>query len=231
MDPRFQPISWLQKKKFQAYLVGNQARNNLLGVKYDPKDIDIATSALPDQIITILRDQGIIPGVVDDQFGVVTFQWQGNEYEVTTFRKDIYDTQFNHIRRTPSSIEFIDDVKQDAQRRDLTINAIYWDPASEQYLDPVSGKKDLKDGVIRFVGDPEIRIKEDPIRVLRAVRFKFSLGFKYDPKTRKALKELGHMVHKISAPSLKKEYQKIQNLPNYHLARKELRLFGVLPRL
>lgn len=230
MDVRFRPVIWLQEAGFKAYLVGNQARNKLLGNDYDPKDIDIATSALPQQVIDLLYRHGIMPVRVDDKFGVVTFQLQGSDYEVTTFRHDIYDEEFNHIRRAPVQIDFVQDVKIDALRRDFTVNAIYFNPKTGQHLDPVDGCRDLQTKILRFIGDPEIRIKEDPLRVLRAIRFKFGLGFKYDLATQKALKKFGGLVHKLSDAILKKEFQKIQNLPNYSLARKEMQFFGVLPR-
>lgn len=230
MDKKFQPILWLQQKKFKAYVVGNQSRSQLLGTICDPNDIDMATNAKPSQIVKILRQQNILPSTVNDKFGVVSFTWQNNEYEITTFRQDFYNDQFNHIRRTPSQIKFIEDVAIDAKRRDITINAIYWNPVNNRYIDPENGKNDLKSKIIRFIGNPEIRIKEDPIRVLRAIRFKFYLGFNYDSSTRTALKKFGSLIYKISATSLKREFYKIQNLPNYHLAKKEMKVFGIIPR-
>ncbi len=230
MDKKFQPILWLQQKKFKAYVVGNQSRSKLLGINYDPKDIDVATSAKPNQVVKILRQQGILPSTVDDKFGVISFTWQESEYEITTFRQDIYDDQFNHIRRTPARIKFIEDINLDAKRRDLTINAIYWDPVHNKYIDPENGRADLENKTIKFIGEPEIRIKEDPIRILRAIRFKFNLGFSYNPDTRRALKQFGNLIHKISTLSLKREFHKIQNLPNYHLAKKEMKVFGIIPR-
>lgn len=231
MDPRFQPAIWLQEAGFKAYLIGNQVRGKLLGSNYDPKDIDIATSALPSETATILRRQGILPSQVDDNFGVVTFQLQGSDYEITTFRQDIYDPQFDHIKRAPAKIIFVGDAKTDAARRDFTINAIYFNPVSGQYLDPFSGQDDLQAQALRFIGDPETRIKEDPLRVLRAVRFRHSLGLRYAASTERALQRLGSLVHQLPATILKKEFQKIQNLPNYQLARKDLQRFNIIARL
>lgn len=230
MDKRFQPVIWLQEANHKAYLIGNQVRNSLLGNSYDPKDIDIATSALPDKVANILRNHGVLPTHIDKKFGVVTFQLQGDEYEVTTFRKDTYDPKFDHIKRTPSKIVFIEDVNQDAIRRDFTINAIYLNPKNGHYLDPVSGRADLTSRILRFIGDPEIRIKEDPLRALRAIRFKNDLNLKYAPDTKKALQQLGGLVHKLSTSVLKKEFRKIQNLPNYQSARKDMQCFGIISR-
>ncbi len=230
MDKRFQPVVWLQEANHKAYLIGNQVRNSLLGNNYDPKDIDIATSALPDQIVKVLRQHGVLPTHTDKQFGVITFQLQGDEYEITTFRQDTYDPKFDHIKRTPTKITFIKDVEQDALRRDFTINAIYLNPKTGHYLDPTSGKTDLTSKTLRFIGDPEIRIKEDPLRILRAIRFKSDLNLKYAPDTKKALSKLGSLIHKLSTPALKREFQKIQNLSNYQLARKDMKSFGVISR-
>lgn len=230
MDKRFQPVIWLQEANHKAYLIGNQVRNSLLGNSYDPKDIDIATSALPDEIVSVLRNHSVLPTHIDKKFGVVTFQLQGDEYEMTTFRKDIYDPEFDHIKRAPSKIIFIKDLDQDAIRRDFTINAIYLNPKTGHYLDPVSGKADLASNILRFIGDPEIRIKEDPLRVLRAIRFKNNLNLKYASDTEKALQQLGGLVHKLSTSILKKEFQKIQNLPNYQSARKDMQRFGIISR-
>lgn len=230
MDKRFQPVIWLQTAGYKTYLVGNQVRNILLDNRYDPKDIDIATSALPNEIVAILRSNGVLPTHIDDKFGVVAFQLEGSEYEITTFRKDVYDPNFDHIRRTPREIIFIKDIGEDAERRDFTINAIYLNPKTSQCIDPMFGKKDLEDKILRFIGDPEIRIKEDPVRVLRAIRFKYSLGLQYAPDAYRALLELGKLVHKLSSAILKQEFHKIQNLSNYQLARKEMERFGIIPR-
>lgn len=230
MDNRYQPVLWIQAKGAQAYLVGNQSRSRLLGNLDDPHDIDIATTAQPYQVAAVLQRQKIIPTQVNRSFGVVAFKWQGGDYEVTTFRQDIYDAEFDHIKRAPRKIIFTESLELDAQRRDFTINAIYLNPKTGKFNDPVNGIADLKNKILRFIGDGELRIKEDPIRILRAVRFKCSLGFKYAPETAKALKKWGHLVHRLSSTSLKKEFQKISLLPNQAIVRKELQKFGVVPR-
>ena len=230
MDQRFAPISWLKEASHRAYLVGNQSRSKLLGVSYDPKDIDIATDALPDLSAAVVRRHGIIPVHVDDNFGVVSFTWLGNAYEITTFRCDIYDAEFDHIKRAPKQVIFVDSLEQDAARRDFTINAIYWDPATGRILDPVGGRYDLTHKFLRVIGDPDIRFKEDPVRILRAIRFKHDLGLRYDRETRAALKRQAKLIHKMSAQTLKKEFQKIQNLPRYSAARRDMQQLGIIGR-
>ena len=228
MEDKFAPVEWLQQKGHRAYLVGNQSRNAVLRQTFEDQDIDIATSALPTETEKILLKHQIVPARVDVKFGVVAFVWQDIDYEITTFREDVYDPQFNHIRRTPIEIIFHKDIKIDALRRDFTINAIYWNPKNNNFLDPVSGIKDLENKTLRFIGDPEIRIKEDPLRVLRAIRFRYSLGLKYTAPTLKALIKYGKLVHKLQPSLLKKEFSKIQNLPDYQEAKRDMQTMGVV---
>ncbi|MBN2585319.1 CCA tRNA nucleotidyltransferase [Patescibacteria group bacterium] len=230
MDRRFDPVSWLKDAGYRAYLVGNQTRNKLLGVNYDPKDIDIATDAKPGMTVAVLRRQGVIPAHTNETFGVVSFTWQGSVYEITTFREDLYDAQFDHIKRVPKQIIFVDDLEQDAKRRDFSINAIYWDPTTGYMADPVGGKADLSDRLIRLIGDADLRLKEDPVRILRAIRFKHGLGFKYDRSTALAIKRQVKLIHKLPTALLKREFQKIQNLPRYATARKEMQRLKIVGR-
>ena len=232
-ENRFAPVLWLQEAGYKAYLVGNQSRNAILAQSFERQDIDIATSALPKETERVLLDHNLVPIRVDGKFGVVGFVWQDIDYEITTFREDIYDPQFNHIRRTPIDIIFHKDPTKDASRRDFTINAIYWNPKTNHFTDPLLGKMDLEEKVLRFIGDPEIRIKEDPVRALRAVRFKHSLGLKYHPATWKALVKYGKLVHKLQPSVLKKEFTKIQNLSikDYQSAKEDMRKMGVVWRI
>jgi tRNA nucleotidyltransferase/poly(A) polymerase len=230
MDRRFTPLSWLKADGHRAYLVGNQSRNKLLGINYDPKDIDVATSALPTTVVSLLHRRGIIPAYIDESFGVITFNWEGSVYEIATFRRDIYDEQFDHIKRAPKQIVFIDDLDQDAHRRDFTINAIYWDPITGHLIDPLDGRSDLNRKILRLIGDADIRLKEDPVRILRAIRFKYDLKLRYDPKTAAAIRRQAKLVHKLPVALLKREFHKIQNLPRYPLARKEMQKLGLVGR-
>jgi len=230
MEDQFSPVYWLQKASHKAYLVGNQSRNAILEQPTGQQDIDIATSAKLAQVNRLLFKHQIVPTRADVKFGVVAFIWQDTDYEITTFRQDIYDPQFNHIRRTPVEIIFHKDIKADASRRDFTINAIYWNPKHNNFLDPVKGIKDLKNKTLRFIGDPEVRIKEDPLRVLRAIRFKHSLDLKYSPTTLKALLKWGKLVHKLQPSLLKKEFNKIQNLSNYQDAKRDMQKMGIVLR-
>lgn len=224
------PLFWLQEAGFSAYFVGNQVRNRLLNIESDFKDIDIATNATPQDVARMLRNHNIIPGTIDEKFGVVAFRFNENLYEIATFRRDIYSKDSAHVKRYPERVQFVSVAAEDAPRRDLTINAIYLNPKTGKYLDYVDGMKDIKNKVIRVIGDPATRFQEDPLRILRAVRFKHELGFKYDPKTLLALKKYGFLVKKLSPGVLKKEYLKIQDLPEYHKAKLELQKLGLVLR-
>lgn len=226
------PIFWLIEAGFSAYLVGNQVRDKILDIETDASDVDVTTNALPKQVMSMLRDNNIIPSTVDEKFGVVAFKYNDISYEVTTFRQDVYTSDFSQVKRYPNAIKFVQVAAEDAPRRDLTINAIYFNPKTGKYLDYFDGLKDIKNKIIKVVGDPNIRFQEDPIRLLRAVRFKNLLGFKYDPKTHKALKEYSHLIKKVSPSVIKKELQKLQNLPGYNsVIKRELQVLGLIQTL
>ena len=223
------PIFWLQEAGFSAYLVGNQVRDRILNIGTDVSDVDVATNALPDQVISVLQNNNIIPSTVDEKFGVVAFRYNNMTYEVTTFRQDIYTSDFDRVKRYPDAIKFVQVAAEDAPRRDLTINAVYFNPKTGRYLDYFNGLGDIKDKIIRTIGNPSIRFQEDPLRLLRAVRFKHLLDFKYDPATFKAMKKYSHLVKKLSPSVIKKELQKIQDLPGYSsIIKKELQILGLI---
>ncbi|MEA1909625.1 MAG: hypothetical protein U9M89_01190 [Patescibacteria group bacterium] len=228
MQELFLPVMWLQETGHKAYLVGNQSRNAYLGLSSKNQDVDITTSASTSEVEAILKQNRIVPIKVNAKFGVVTFEWKKVEYEVATFREDIYDPQFDHIRRTPLEVIFHKQPTKDAVRRDFTVNAIYWNPKTNRFLDPTKGIKDLDNKILRFIGDPNLRIKEDPVRVLRAVRFKYSLGLKYAPTTKNALVRHGRLVHKLQPSLLKSEFNKIHNLKAYQSAKRDMQSFGVV---
>ena len=222
------PVFWLQDAGYSAYLVGNQVRDRLLKMESDRFDVDIATSAKPKQVINVLKKNHIIPTSVDEGFGVVSFHYNDVVYEVTTFRQDIYRSDFERVKRYPDAIRFVPVAAEDAPRRDLTINAIYLNPKSGKYFDYHDGLADINNKIIRIIGDPAIRFQEDPIRLLRAVRFKHLLGFKYDPATLKAIKQYAGLLKKLSPIVVKKEFTKLQELPHYPKVKQELQKLGLV---
>src|SRR5262249_22595118 len=148
----------LRAAGFETYLAGGCVRDRLLG--REPGDYDVATAAPPDAVRKVFRRTV----GVGAQFGVILVLEDGAQFEVATFRSD--DVYVDG--RRPSGVRFAT-AEEDAQRRDFTINALFQDPESGEVIDFVDGQRDLKAGVIRAIGDPAARIKEDRLRMLRAV--------------------------------------------------------------
>jgi len=175
MDTYKTAVSILRKLKdkgFETYFVGGFVRDKLIG--YSCKDIDIVTSATPDEIIDIFPHTYKI-GVA---FGIVNVIENGFSFEVATFREEDNYKDGRH----PEQIKFTTDPQIDALRRDFTINALYYDPIKEKIYDYTEGIKDIKRGILRTIGIPEQRFKEDYLRILRAVRFSNRFNFQLDQK-------------------------------------------------
>lgn len=166
----------------EVLLVGGAVRDSLMG--NEPKDYDLATEWTPDQIIKALkpyRQYHVLE--VGKQFGVITVVTpEGHEYQIATFRKDLSPG------RRPESVEFTT-VEFDAKRRDLTINALYYNMNTNQVYDFVGGIHDLHNDIVRTVGDPKERFEEDRLRILRALRFGSKFFFNLDEATHQAIKD------------------------------------------
>lgn len=166
-----------------AFFAGGWVRDLLLGLPSD--EIDIATSAPPDHIVSLFPKT--IP--VGIAFGVVIVVEEGVNFEITTFRKD----HPYHDGRHPDGVDFSTPEK-DAQRRDFTINGMFYDPLTKTLYDFVGGEQDLKRGIIRAIGNPEERFTEDRLRMLRAVRFSTRFEFSLDPATKQAITAHAHTL-------------------------------------
>ena len=166
----------------ELYIVGGAVRDALLNKA--PKDYDLATGASPEAVIDIVsKDPGSKVDLTGKSFGVVRVNTEdGNEYEIATFRKDIGSG------RRPDAVEFTS-IEDDVNRRDLTINALFYDMDSGEVVDYVGGIEDIKSGVVKAVGDPVERFQEDKLRILRAVRFAGRMGSDLDPETEAAIME------------------------------------------
>jgi poly(A) polymerase len=189
----------LQARGFKAYLVGGCVRDHLLGTT--PKDFDVATDATPEQLIALFPDAL----QVGAHFGVVLVCREHTSVEVATFRSD----HAYHDGRRPSGVTFETDPKHDALRRDFTINALFLDAATEEVLDFVGGRVDLDAGIIRAIGDPQVRFAEDRLRMLRAVRLAARLGFEIERQTEKAILAMHREIHDVSAERIRGELVRI----------------------
>ncbi len=169
--------SILNTKGFSCYLVGGAVRNQLLGL--EEKDYDLATDAYPEEIIQTFNK--VIPTGI--KHGTVTILFKGEAYEITTFR---VDGEYTDGRR-PDTIEYTANIYEDLKRRDFTINSIAYDILKEELIDPNNGLKDLKNKIIKAIGDPHKRFQEDGLRPLRACRFAAQLNFTIEENTFNAI--------------------------------------------
>lgn len=201
-------ISQLQKHHYQAYLVGGAVRDLMLGGH--PKDFDVATDATPEQVHKLFRGARII----GRRFRIVHVRFGREIIEVTTFRGHHDDAKGKNQAQQSASGRLLRDnvygcLKQDAERRDLTINALYYDPARNTVHDQVGGLEDLRDKRIRIIGDPETRYREDPVRMLRVLRFAAKLNFTPDKASRKQIDHCARLLADIPPARLFDEFVKL----------------------
>ncbi len=195
-------IGILTENGYRAYAVGGCVRDFLLNVPCG--DIDIAASSLPDKTETLLKKAGIKVIETGLKHGTVTALIDGESYEITTFRKD---GDYKDSRR-PDSVEFVSEIESDLGRRDFTVNAMAYNN-TDGIIDLFGGKEDLKNGIIRAVGEPGERFKEDALRIMRALRFASVLGFEIEEITKKALFENAKLLCNISYERIFAELTKL----------------------
>ena len=207
------------KEKVAARFVGGCVRKYLSNERID--DIDIATILTTDQIREKFKDTNF--KIVDTgiKHGTVTLVSEKHKVELTTLRKDI-KTDGRH-----AEVEYTDDWKQDSERRDFTINAIYLD-INGKIFDPQMGKIDLKNKLVKFIGDPQKRIEEDYLRIIRFIRFKIMYDITVEQSTIKAIKQNLDGIKKISKERILIELLKILDLPNFLEINKNLKTVSVL---
>jgi len=199
----------LKDAGYQSFLVGGGVRDLLLG--REPKDFDVGTDARPEQIKELFRSCRLI----GRRFRLAHVRVGRDVIEVATFRAG-YDGEAGETAETAQTDEgriLRDNVygtlEEDAWRRDFTINALYYDIKDFSVVDYVGGLEDLKNGTLRLIGDPEQRYREDPVRMLRAVRFAAKLGFRIHPASEAPLRELGYLLEDIPAARLFEEVMKL----------------------
>lgn len=199
-------IDTLESNGFEAFIVGGAVRDTLLGM--EPKDVDIATSANPDEVTGLFNV--VIPTGID--FGTVTVMVGKVPIEVTTYRSD---GRYDDGRR-PNEISYCSSIVEDLSRRDFTMNAVAYSP-TRGMVDPFLGMSDLKDRVIRCVGSPLERFAEDRLRILRALRFAIVYGFTLDYRTEQAMHLWSDPFSGVSCERVGAELSKMLRSPNVNL--------------
>ena len=193
----------------ELYLVGGAVRDGLLGIH--DLDIDLATTALPNTIVRIGRSRGLgKPHLVGEKFGTVGLEKGGGMIEITTYRSE----ETYPLGSRKPSVKFGRTLLADLSRRDFTVNAMAQDLLTGALIDPLHGKPDLEAGLIRAVGDPAARFREDPLRLLRAVRFATRLAFSIEGQTWQALERAAPWLESISRERVRDEYTKILTGPD-----------------
>ncbi len=188
----------LRERGHEAFWAGGCVRDRLLGLP--PTDIDIATDAPPDRVVELFtrtRKVGV-------QFGVVLVRQGPHWLEVATFRADLDYRDGRH----PGQVVF-SNAREDALRRDFTINGLFYDPLADQVIDYVDGRRDLQARLVRAIGDPDARFAEDHLRVLRAVRFSARFSFTLEPATAQAVRRHAASLPRISAERIREELEKM----------------------
>src|SRR5687767_11848196 len=193
----------LREGGFQAYVVGGAVRDLLLGI--EPKDFDIATDARPEQIKPLCR-RAIIIG---RRFRLVHVLMGQDTVEVSTFRAADPDTSEKDEHGRVLRDNVFGTQEEDARRRDFTVNALYYDPATEEVVDFHGGMADLKKRVMRIIGDPVTRYREDPVRMLRAVRLGAKLGLTLDAATREPIRQMAPLMERVPPARLFDEMLKL----------------------
>ena len=191
-----------KSKGKELFVVGGSIRDALLG--REPKDWDLATDATPDEVIRMLKHESFIKNIIETgkAFGVINALTDADEYEIAAFRKDIGSAD----GRRPDEVEFTD-IATDVMRRDLTINALFYDLGTNEVVDLVGGVEDLKNGIVRTVGNAGERFDEDKLRILRAIRFAGRFGSEVDDDIDKILQQ-GVDMSQISGERIRDEFIK-----------------------
>lgn len=193
-------LETLENEGYQAYLVGGYVRDYLLGVT--SFDVDIATDALPKDIHRIFNSS-------KNNYGSVNIKVDKLNVDITTFRKDL-----NYVNRRPSKVVYINNLKDDLERRDFTINAICMNK-NGKIIDLLNGCKDLDRRTIKMIGSIDVKLKEDPLRIMRAIRFACILDFKIEDELYEKIKEYSYLVGDLSKERIKNELDKILISKNY----------------
>jgi poly(A) polymerase len=236
-------LNRLNSEGYEACLVGGSVRDLLLGIL--PKDFDVATNATPNEVNRLFRNSMLI----GHRFRIVHVQFHREIIEVTTFRAS-EEAKAKSVEKAPSrrsaphhqtrltdkrgmivQDNIFGDIHQDAWRRDFTINALYYNIADFSVVDFTNGYQDLKNRTIRLIGDPVTRYKEDPVRMLRAIRFSAKLNFTIESNTAIAIKPLAHLIKNIPSARLSEEIFKVYHCGAGQEVHRLLCEYGLFPLL
>lgn len=197
----------------KLYVVGGYVRNSLLG--FSVNDLDVAGSVPANEMTLLAKTSGFEVSTVNKKLGTLLISKDGEQYEYTTFRKEVYDESGKH---SPDEVEFVGEPETDVKRRDFTINAIYYDIVENKIYDFVDGQQDLKKKILRTVVEPKTVFTDDGLRILRLVRFTCELGFKPEKTTYNTAKEYAYKVKDISKERVLNEIKiAINGGLKYHL--------------
>ncbi len=202
---------------YEGWWIGGAVRDMLTGKV--PHEIDLATSATPEQVAKIFPKNDSFAAVL----GTVIVSQSGHTFEITTFREDDSASDGRH----PESVKF-GSREKDALRRDATVNAMYWNPVTRELFDPCFGEADLKEKLVRFIGVPAVRIQHDALRILRMIRLRTLLHGQYHPETYKALKANAALVSGLSGMRVLQELEKLLKLEEPSVGLEDWQELGIL---
>lgn len=209
-------LSKLNKENSTGYIVGGAVRDTLLGI--EPHDIDFATNMEYSKLKELFSEYKC--NETGKAFGVLRIKTPENEYEIAQYRKDL----------TSNDVEFVNKIEDDLSRRDFTINAMAWNE-SDGIIDKFGGKRDIWNKTLKFVGNPSERIQEDPLRMLRAVRFVAKTGFTLDKDSFEALKKNAHLIKNVAKERIHDELVRTLKQDNYINAVKVMKESGLLSEI
>lgn len=226
IDPQAMGIlKRLKEGGFQAYLVGGGVRDLLVNIK--PKDFDIATNALPNMV----KKKVPYSFIIGRRFKLVHARRGDHIFEIATFRRTASAAELETTAdddRLFTEENFFGNIEEDSLRRDFTVNALFYDPIDKKIVDHCKGLEDIQHHVLRMIGDPVARLKEDPIRILRAVRLSHKINFSMADDLRQAIIDCKEDLKRAVPPRRREEWLKFFRLPQVDLALMELFDLGLL---
>ena len=223
VSENLQALAKKLKKYAPLYIVGGYIRNSLLGIT--PSDVDLASKLTPERLSEILAGSKFEVKEISKNLGTITIRCGKEVWEHTTFRRDNYDNTGRHI---PKNVDFVEDVREDAKRRDFTINAIYYNILKDEIVDVYSGVYDLQRKIIRCVETPSYVFKSDGLRILRMVRFACELDFKIDRATLNMARKMSYRLNDIVGTRKYSELMNIINSPTkYSISKKNADMRGL----